>query len=149
MAHSTSQTNSIGRSSSQPPTPFHGIFQQAEDNLNDLLTRKTELDRSLATLEASIFAYEGTYLNDTYPGNIIRGFNGYLAKPVEVELRPVTEKDRIFSNSSSTYKQSLEVKKRVDQLYPKLNPSDHYQAAARTYKPLGPGPCDFTSLHDI
>ncbi|RKP36129.1 histone acetyltransferase subunit NuA4-domain-containing protein, partial [Dimargaris cristalligena] len=89
------------------------ILQDAEKELNDLLARKRQVDRNLANLEASIYAYEGTYLEDTHQGNIVRGFDGYLANRNERKRHKFSEGERIFSNSSSTY-QKVNVRFAID-----------------------------------
>ncbi|KAJ1920993.1 chromatin modification- protein eaf6 [Tieghemiomyces parasiticus] len=90
-------------------------LKDAEKELQDLLTRKRQVDRNLASLEASIYAFEGSYLEDTNQGNIIRGFDGYLASRPTHKRPKVSENDRIFSNSSSTYQKALEAKGREEQ----------------------------------
>ncbi|KAJ1962123.1 chromatin modification- protein eaf6 [Dispira parvispora] len=97
-------------SSAKPDT-----LKEAETELQDLLVRKRQVDRNLATLEASIYAYEGSYLEDTHFGNIMRGFEGYLASRGDRKRHKFTESDRIFSNSSSTYQKALEAKLREEQ----------------------------------
>ncbi|KAJ1980265.1 chromatin modification- protein eaf6 [Dimargaris verticillata] len=90
-------------------------MKDAEKELLDLLTRKRQVDRNLANLEASIYAFEGSYLEDTTHGNIIRGFEGYLSGRTDRKRQKFTDSDRIFSNSSSTYQKALEAKEREEQ----------------------------------
>jgi chromatin modification-related protein EAF6 len=59
---------------------------------------------SKAAIEASIYALEGAYLEDTQQyGNIIRGFDGYIASRTERKRYRFTDADRLFSTSSVTY----------------------------------------------
>ena len=87
----------------------------AEEELSALMSRKKEVDRSLAALETQIFALEGTYLEETAQyGNCVRGFEGYLTagaagNRTERKKGLIMDQDRIFSHSSTTY---LKVKKK-------------------------------------
>ncbi|KAF9179564.1 chromatin modification- protein eaf6 [Haplosporangium sp. Z 767] len=57
----------------------HQQYIDAKNELADLMARKKLVDRNLAGLENSIYAFEGSYLDDTqHGGNIIRGFDGYI-----------------------------------------------------------------------
>ncbi|KAJ3071890.1 hypothetical protein HDU98_004651 [Podochytrium sp. JEL0797] len=85
-----------------------------EKELQDLLAKKKQLDRQLATIEANIYTYEGSYLDDPN-GNIVKGYDGYVhGTRVETKYRKnkIPESDRIFSQSSVTYQKSLEAKNR-------------------------------------
>ncbi|KAI0074559.1 hypothetical protein K474DRAFT_1601310, partial [Panus rudis PR-1116 ss-1] len=81
-----------------------------------------------AQIEVKIYNLETTYLTETTlhsGGNIIHGFEGYL-KNVSSGRRKhdISENDRIFSNSSETYKKGCYI-------YPSPHEAPHYLCSLR------------------
>ena len=64
-----------------------------------------------------IFNLEGSYLTETAMqsgGNIIQGFDGYLKNaPAGRRKHEVSEADRMFSNSSATFKKVMALSRYV------------------------------------
>ncbi|KAI0927099.1 hypothetical protein AcV5_007725 [Taiwanofungus camphoratus] len=88
-------------------------FDAARKELMQALTKRRAVDKQLAQLEVQIYGLEGSYLTETAAhsgGNIIHGFDGYLKNPPGGRRKyEVSDADRMFSNSSLTYKKSLEL----------------------------------------
>ncbi|KAG0054584.1 Chromatin modification- protein meaf6 [Gryganskiella cystojenkinii] len=97
----------------EPSSGEKATYQQyvdAKAELNELMTRKKIVDKNLAGLENSIYAFEGSYLEDTlHGGNIIRGFDGYISNKPEKKLK-YSDSDRLFSMSSTTFTKALQIK---------------------------------------
>uniref|UniRef100_A0A7S2XBB0 Chromatin modification-related protein MEAF6 n=1 Tax=Lotharella oceanica TaxID=641309 RepID=A0A7S2XBB0_9EUKA len=72
-----------------------------------LLQRRAQIEEDLKNVERQIFDLEENYICDTnHYGNVIKGWEGYNnAKPKQmhaIRKTKINEKDRIFSESSTT-----------------------------------------------
>jgi len=88
-------------------------FEAAKKDLVQALTRKRNADKQLAQVEVQLYHLEASYLTDTTTnsgGNIITGFENYLKNQGTGRRKfEVTDSDRMFSASSTTYQRSLEL----------------------------------------
>ncbi|KXS22157.1 NuA4-domain-containing protein [Gonapodya prolifera JEL478] len=90
--------------------PTTETLREAEAHLQELMQRKRQTERSLASLENQIYKFETSYLEDTGAiGNIVKGFDGYvnMQRGATKQKQKVAESDRVFSRSSTTYEQSI------------------------------------------
>ncbi|KAG8752877.1 hypothetical protein FRC11_007921 [Ceratobasidium sp. 423] len=87
------------------------LYESARKDLVNALVKRKEIDKQLAALESQIYTFEGNYLTETTNsgGNIIQGFENYLKHPNAANRKKyeITDGDRIFSNSSSTYGKAM------------------------------------------
>uniref|UniRef100_A0A7S4NZW5 Chromatin modification-related protein MEAF6 n=1 Tax=Paramoeba aestuarina TaxID=180227 RepID=A0A7S4NZW5_9EUKA len=74
--------------------------------MEQLLEKKNQIEKSLENLEKQIFALETSYLEDTnHVGNLVRGWDGYLSRGRSNnagQRKRLKDSDRLFSLSSVT-----------------------------------------------
>jgi chromatin modification-related protein EAF6 len=93
------------------------------------MQRKREVERNLAALEVQMYNTEGRYLEQTASlGNVAKGFQGYLTAGTQRQTANssggvnlfsgsssvVHDSERIFSQSSSTYRKALQLVKEIE-----------------------------------
>ncbi|KZV98123.1 NuA4-domain-containing protein [Exidia glandulosa HHB12029] len=87
-------------------------YEAARKALIEAIQKKRAADKALIALEVQIYNFEGSYLSETAQhggGNIVTGFENYLKNQTTTRRKPEPgEQDRIFSNSSATYRESLD-----------------------------------------
>ncbi|GAB5358287.1 hypothetical protein AAMO2058_000445100 [Amorphochlora amoebiformis] len=81
--------------------------------IKTLMARKAQIEDDLKSTERQIFDLEESYIIDTsHYGNVIKGWEGYQsAKPKQthnVRKPKIIDKDRIFSESSTTAPKVME-----------------------------------------
>ncbi|KAJ2663576.1 hypothetical protein IWW48_001259 [Coemansia sp. RSA 1200] len=88
------------------------MLKEAEQELYQLLLKKKQADRNLMDTEASIYDFETSYFESSgNDGNIVHGFEGYLnTGRHERRQMHFSDGDRIFSQSSATFKKAQEAR---------------------------------------
>ncbi|KYR01919.1 hypothetical protein DLAC_00708 [Tieghemostelium lacteum] len=77
-------------------------------DIESLNNEKKSIDSKLISLEKQIYALEGRYLEETHHiGNVIRGWDSYISGSGALKKLRWRESDRLFSNSSSSYQNSV------------------------------------------
>ncbi|KAH7123857.1 histone acetyltransferase subunit NuA4-domain-containing protein [Dendryphion nanum] len=105
----TSATNAAADTSRGMP-----YYERLRRDLRESLQRKRTLDTGLAQIEDNILRIETAYLEETNAGNIIKGFDNYIkgatagttssgAGTATRRKVPISDADRIFSRSSSSF----------------------------------------------
>ncbi|KAJ2784058.1 chromatin modification- protein eaf6 [Coemansia interrupta] len=109
-AKPASSTKANGKSGEAKVTKK--MLKEAEQELYQLLLKKKQLDRSLIEMESTIYDFETSYFETPgQEGNIVHGFEGYLTSRHEQRRQHhFTDADRIFSQSSATFKKAQEAR---------------------------------------
>ncbi|KAJ1732928.1 Chromatin modification- protein meaf6 [Coemansia biformis] len=89
------------------------MVKEAEQELFQLLLKKKQADRNLIDTETAIYDFETSYFESSgQEGNIVHGYDGYLntGRSERRQQQHLAEADRIFSQSSATFKKAQEAK---------------------------------------
>ncbi|KAK1241599.1 hypothetical protein MKX08_001573 [Trichoderma sp. CBMAI-0020] len=88
--------------------PTMAEYKKAQARVRDLVDRRRQLERRLASMEESIAQKETAYLDSTPSGNIITGFDNYMkgTSGAAAQRRKTgpAEQNRVFSRSSISYR---------------------------------------------
>lgn len=101
--------NNSGGVAPESSAQIREAYMRIKSELSEALAKKRNLDRQLIQCEVQLYEVEAQYLLDTSVGsggggNIIQGFEGYLKNTALSKRRTeISDGDRMFSNSSSTY----------------------------------------------
>lgn len=78
-------------------------YDKLKKELKEMISKKRTLDKNLNSLEEQIYKYEGSYLEDTQNGNVIKGFDNYVKNNPNKRRATFSEQDRLFSLSSAVF----------------------------------------------
>lgn len=78
-------------------------YDKLKKELKEMISKKRTLDKNLNNLEEQIYKYEGSYLEDTQNGNVIKGFDNYIKNNPNKRRATFSEQDRLFSLSSAVF----------------------------------------------
>ncbi|GJJ15552.1 hypothetical protein Clacol_009830 [Clathrus columnatus] len=140
----TSTTLSNGTASTESIAQIREAYSKTKQELIEALAKKRDLDRQLIQCEVQLYEVEAQYLAETSSGsggggNIIQGFDGYLKNTGPNKRRnEINDGDRMFSNSSSTYAKSLEL--RAEDSDTGSEPGNKFTAPALQTVMLPPAP---------
>lgn len=100
-------------------------YEKLKKDLREILTKKRQLDKTMAALEDQIFRCETSYLEETTAGNIIKGFDNYVKGTTaagtastggggggggggtSTRRKAGQDLDRVFSRSSTSFMREL------------------------------------------
>ncbi|MCJ1306534.1 hypothetical protein MMC25_000177 [Agyrium rufum] len=112
-------------------------YEKLKRDLHETIHKKRVLDKNLAALEEQIYRFEGTYLEETGAGNIIKGFENYIKGSTATTAasagggtstrrkgNPV-DHDRVFSRSSASFMKQDSPPPSSSQTTPGFTPSSN------------------------
>ncbi|CAG7852220.1 SubName: Full=Uncharacterized protein {ECO:0000313/EMBL:CCA67639.1} [Serendipita indica DSM 11827] len=111
-ANSEATTSAVAATTGVDLSDPKTSYENAKKDLIQAIQRRKQLDKQLVQVETQIFNAEGQYIAETAGtgGNIIHGFENYLKSASTNRKRvDVAEIDRVFSQSSITYRKSLDM----------------------------------------
>ena len=114
--------NTAPMANSDDATRGMPYYDRLRKNMKTSIKEKQDSEETLAKIEQSIWNKEGSYLDDTPAGNIMKGFDNYIKASgapggsstgggtASRKKSTVSEQDRLFSRSSVGYWNSMRVR---------------------------------------
>lgn len=93
----------LKRAAPDSPSAELETYEKLKRNLRALVQKKKKIDSSLEQIEEEIEEREDEYLQEASAGNVSKGFDQYTKSSQNRRKSVLSDKDRIFSQSSTSF----------------------------------------------